>query len=138
MASQSPLKKYTSYLVYTGVALAVLSSFGYYFWTKNIHGLWFIILLFIGGMQWLSMAFVMKFAQHKAQTLLKQYQIAKMAKLFIFVLVLAAYTFLTEDKTDVFKFLTNFIAYYFVFFVLEAWFFQRWANALPKTPERNL
>jgi len=138
MASQSPLKKYTSYLTYTGVGLAVISSLGQYFWTTQMHPLWFILLLFVIGIQWLVFAFVSKFAQHKTNTMLKQYQIAKYAKLFIYMVVLALYVFaIKAEKKDAMAFLLNFIVYYIVFTALEAWFIHRWMNTLPQTPDKN-
>jgi hypothetical protein len=131
-ASKSPLQRYTSCLIYAGVALAILSSLGLWFWGgARVHKLWFILLLFMATVQWLVFAFTAKFAQHKTQTMLRQYQIAKYAKLFIYLIVLAVYVFAV--KTNAIAFLTNFIVYYLVFTVLEVWFFHRWLNSLPQT-----
>ena len=132
MASTSPLKKYTTYLATTGVILAVISSLGQYLWTKNIHPLWFILLLFIAGVQWLVFAFVAKFGQHQTKTLLKQYQIAKYAKMFIYMIVMATYVFTAKDKALAFAFLANFIVYYMVFTVLETIFIHRWISSLSR------
>jgi hypothetical protein len=137
MASKSPLKKYTSYLTYAGVGLAVISSLGQYFWTTHMHLLWPILLLFIIGVQWLVFAFVSKFGQHKTNTMLKQYQIAKYTKLFIYMIVLAVYVFAVKaEKKDAIAFLLNFIVYYIVFTALETWFIHRWMNTLPQTPDK--
>jgi len=138
MATKSTLNKYTSYLVYAGVVLAIISSLGQYFWDKNIvHPLWFILLLFIVCVQWMLFGFVSKFGQHKTSTMLKQYQIAKYAKLFIYMIVLAVYVFaIKESKDKSMAFLLNFIVYYVVFTVLETWFIHRWINTLPPTPEK--
>ncbi|MDR1951328.1 MAG: hypothetical protein LBP96_03760 [Bacteroidales bacterium] len=133
MASESPLKKYSRYLVYTGVGLGILSSFALYSWPGNVHPLWFIVLLFVMSVQWLTFAFVVKFAQHKTQTMLRQYQNAKFAKLLIYFIVLAAYVFAV--KTNAMTFLINFIVYYAAFTVLEAWYFHRWINTLPTTKD---
>ena len=138
MTSQSPLKKYTTYLVYAGVGLGVLSTLVQFFSHSAertyMHPLWFIFLLFIIGVQWLVFAFVAKFAQHKTTTMLKQYQIAKFAKLFIYMITLALYVF--TIRTNAMAFLLNFIVYYLVFTVLETWFIQRWMNTLPPTPDK--
>ena len=133
--STSPLQKYTTKLVVTGVALAIVSSLGqYYLPTVYVHPLWFILLLFVGGMQWLAFAFVLKFAQHKTQTLLRQYQVAKYAKLFIYMIVLIGYVFaVSSEKALSFAFLIDFIVYYTVFTGLEMYAFHRWMNTLPTT-----
>ena len=133
MASTSPLKKYTTYLAITGLVLAILSSFGQYFLPKFVHPLWFITLLFVIGVQWLVFAFVLKFGQHKTKTLFKQYQIAKFAKLFIYMITLIVYVFAV--KTTAFAFLITFLAYYLVYTAIETWFFQRWLNTLPQTKD---
>ncbi|MCL2683170.1 MAG: hypothetical protein FWE63_06805 [Bacteroidales bacterium] len=135
--STSPLKKYTTRLIITGVLLAIASSFGQYFWSKHVHPLWFIILLFVIIIQWLVFAFVVKFGQHKTQTLLRQYQIAKYAKLFIYLVALSIYVFTVKEKALVFAFLISFIVYYLVFTVLEAMSFHRWMNKLPTTKQYN-
>jgi hypothetical protein len=131
MKSKSPLAKYTSYLIYTGVFLAIVSSLGQLFWAKYMHPLWFILLLLIISVQWLVFGFVSKFGQHKTTTMLKQYQIAKFVKLFIYMVVLAVYVFAV--KTNAMAFLINFIVYYVFFTTLEVWFFHRWMNSLPQT-----
>jgi len=133
MASTSPLKKYTTYLATTGLILAVISSLAQYLWSSNVHPLWFLILLLVAGVQWLVFAFVVKFGQHKPQTLIKQYQIAKFAKLLIYFIVLAVYVF--GIRTNALGFLTNFIVYYIVFTILEAVFINRWMNKLPRTQD---
>ena len=139
MASTSPLKKYTTHLLIAGLVLAIISSFGLYYFPKYVHPLWFILLLFVIGVQWLVFAFVLKFGQHKTQTILKQHQIAKYAKLIIYLVVLSIYVFLFKsDKTLTLAFLISFIAYYLVFTVLEAWSFHRWMNSLPPTPNKKV
>ncbi|MDR0436736.1 MAG: hypothetical protein LBH22_00385 [Bacteroidales bacterium] len=135
--SISPLKKYTTKLIIAGVLLAIASSFGQYFWPNLVHPLWFILLLFVTAVQWLVFAFVVKFGQHKTQTLLKQYQVAKYAKLFIYLVALSIYVFTVKEKSLVFAFLISFIAYYLVFTVLEAMSFHRWMNKLPTTKQYN-
>ena len=137
MATKSALKKYTSYLVYAGVALAIISLLGQFLWDKNIHPLWFILLPFIVCVQWMVFGFVSKYEQHKTSTMLKQYQIAKYAKLFVYMIVLAVYVFaIKEPKDKSMAFLLNFIVYYIVFTVLETWFIHRWLNTVPPTPEK--
>jgi len=137
MTSTSPLQKYTKYLVITGVVLTILSAFAGYFSSDNMHPLWPVLLLFVIGVQWLVFAFVSKFAQHKTGTMLRQYQIAKYAKLAIYFIMLAIYVFaIKAEKKDAVAFLLNFIVYYLVFTVLEVWFFNRWMNTLPPTQEK--
>ncbi|MCL2416739.1 MAG: hypothetical protein FWD02_02255 [Bacteroidales bacterium] len=136
MNSVSPVRKYTRNLLITGAVLMVVSSLAQHFWSENMYPLWPILLLFIIGVQWLLFGFISKFAQHKPATLLKQYQIAKYAKMFIYMVVLAIYVF--AIRTNAMAFLLNFILYYLVFTVLETWFVQRWMNALPRTPEKKV
>jgi hypothetical protein len=134
MASKSPLAKYTSYLIYAGVFLGIISSLGMFYWHQNMHPLWFILLLFMIGVQWLVIAFTVKFGQHKTSTLLKQYQIAKYAKLFIYLILLIIYMF--GIKANIKAFAINFMVYYLFFTALEAWFFHKWMNTLPKMSEK--
>jgi len=100
-----------------------------------MYPLWPILLLFVIGVQWLVFGFVSKFAQHKPATLLKQYQIAKYTKMFIYMVVLVIYVF--AIRVNPMAFLMTFIVYYLVFTVLETWFIHRWMNALPRTPEKR-
>jgi hypothetical protein len=137
MTSQSPLAKYTKILVYAGVILAVASSLGNYFWGETrVHKLWFLLLLLVIGIQWLVIAFTTKFGQHKTSTLLKQYQIAKYAKLFIYMIALAITVWAIKVSHPV-TFLANFMIYYLVFTVIETWYFHKWMNTLPRTPEKH-
>ena len=131
MASVSSLKKYTTHLAIAGVSLAVLSSFGHYLWPQVVHPLWFIMLLFFLGIQWLVFAFVLKFGQHKPRTIVKQFQAAKFAKLCLFLIVMAVYVFTVKTKAMAFTFLITFIVYYSVFTALEMFSFQRWMGGLP-------
>lgn len=128
MASTSPLKKYTTYILVAVVLLGIVSSFGREYWPNIVHPLWFIELLVIAGLQWLVFAFVQKFAQHKLKTLVRQYQVAKTAKLVIFLVLMAIYVF--AIKTNALQFLIDFLVYYLVFFALEVWFFHRWMVSL--------
>jgi len=136
--STSPLQKYTTKLIVTGVALAVVSSLGqFYLRPVYVHPLWFILLLFVAGVQWLAFAFVLKFAQHKTQTLLRQYQVAKYAKLFIYMIVMIGYVFSTNRELSL-PFLIDFIVYYAVFTGLEMYAFHRWMNTLPTTKRQAI
>jgi hypothetical protein len=132
MTSSSPLKKYTNQLIITGVVLVVVSSLAQ-IWFEHIHKLWYIILLFMAGVQWLVFAFVLKFGQHKTKTLLKQYQIAKYAKMFIYLIVMAIYVFVIN--INALSFLGVFMVYYIAFTALEIFAFQRWMNTLPQTKD---
>jgi hypothetical protein len=136
MTSISPLKKYTTQLAIAGLCLAVVSSLGNWFKPEWVHSLWFILLLFVAGVQWLVFAFVIKFAQHKPQTLIRQYQTAKYAKLFVYLIALATYVFAV--KTNAMEFLITFMVYYVVFTALETWFFHRWMNTLPRTNHKDV
>jgi len=135
MNSVSPLRKYTRNLILTGVVLIVISSLAQYLWSNNIYPLWPILLLFVIGVQWLLFGFVSKFGQHKPATLLKQYQIAKYTKMFIYMIVLVIYVFVI--RTGAMAFLMTFIVYYLVFTVLETWYVHRWMNTLQRTPEKR-
>lgn len=136
MASTSPLKKYTTQLAIAGLCLAVVSSLAHWFKPNWVHSLWFILLLLVIGVQWLVFAFVIKFAQHKPQTLIRQYQIAKYAKMLVYLIVLAIYVFAV--KTNAMAFLITFMVYYVVFTALETWFFHRWMNRLPRTNHKDI
>ena len=133
--SSSPLRKYTNNLIITGIVLMVISAITNAFWSDNMYRLWPILLLFVITVQWLLFAFVSKFAQHKPATLLKQYQIAKYAKLFVYMIMLAIYVFAIQWHTM--AFLVTFIVYYLVFTVLETWYVQKWMNTLPRTPDKK-
>jgi hypothetical protein len=138
MASKSPLQKYTSYLVYAGLSLAILSAIGSYAWGETrVHKLWFLLLLLMIGTQWLVVAYTTKFAQHKTKTLFRQYQIAKYAKLIIYMIGLVIIVWAIKI-TQPLAFLTNFIVYYLVFTALETWFFHKWMNTLPPTKEHGI
>jgi hypothetical protein len=80
-------------------------------------------------------AFVQKFAQHKLKTLLRQYQIAKFAKLVVFVILLGIYVFVIKDNA--LQFLIDFLVYYMVFFLLEVWFFHRWMIVLNQSETKD-
>lgn len=138
MNSVSPLRRYSRILLITGAVLVVISTVSQQLLSNNIFGWWPILLLFMIGIQWLLFAFVSKFGQHKPPTLLKQYQIAKYAKLFAYMVGMALFTFLVFKKPEVrVAFLLTFIVYYLVFTFLETWFVHKWMNALPRTPERK-
>jgi len=131
--SISPLRKYTRNLLITGAVLAVISQLTQIFMSENIFPAWIVLLLFMVAIQWLLFAFVSKFAQHKQNTLLKQYQIAKYAKLFTYMIAIAIYAFVIQWHAM--PFLITFIVYYLIFTFLETWFVHRWMNTLPRTPD---
>jgi len=131
--SVSPLRQYTKNLLITGAVLAVISQLTQIFMSENIFPAWIVLLLFIVAIQWLLFAFVSKFAQHKQATLLKQYQIAKYAKLFVYIIAIAIYAFVIQWYPV--GFLITFIIYYLIFTFLETWFVHRWMNTLPRTPD---
>jgi hypothetical protein len=135
MASTSPLKKYTTWIVVAVVMLGIASSFGREYWPNIVHPLWFIELLVIAGLQWLMFAFVQKFAQHKLKTLLRQYQIAKFTKLVIFIILLGIYVFVIKDFAM--QVLIDFLVYYLIFFVLEIWFFHHWMVSLNRSETKT-
>ena len=148
MASSSPLRKYTAYLVIAGMALLIISAVVFlteYSELKagkvgiiyvNPH---FVFLLsFMVGVQWLVFAFTQKFAEQRPQTLLRQYQTAKFAKLLLYLIVLVVYFFVANDKKYIMSFLINFIVYYVVFTGLEVWFLQRWMKTLPTSKKEDV
>ena len=133
MLQKTSLQTYTTYLVSTGVFLGIISSLGLMFCYNYMHPLWFILLLLMFGVQWLVFAFVAKYGQDETNTMLKQYQIAKYAKLFIYLIIMVIYVF--TIKVNALAFLINFMAYYIVFTALEVWYIHKWMNTIPPTKE---
>ena len=135
-SSKSPLKKYTDLLIFFGLGLAVVSAIcGYTLGEERVHKLWFLLLLFIVAIQYLVVAYTVKFAQHETKTLLRQYQVARYAKLFIYMIMLAVCVWAVKLSNPV-AFLINFIIYYLIFTVLETVFFHKWMNKLPRTIDK--
>ena len=126
MRSASPLKKYTVYLAIVGLGLLAVSV-----WVSLlnerllVNPLYPFMLLFMTGTYWLVFAFTQRYAQHKPQTLVKQFHLAKLARNFAFLIIMAVYTF-SNSKADAMTFLLNFLVYYIAFSVLETIFLRRW------------
>ncbi len=124
------LKTYGIWLAVTAIILAMLSQYGDYRWDNYVHPFWFFILLGVTGVQWVALAYVYKFEKDGPQSILKRYHFAKMVKLFVFLVLLAIYTFSATDKTLAFSFLVDFLIYYSVLFGVETLYVQRWFKSL--------
>lgn len=126
------LKTYNSLIGIVSILLAIASSFGLWLWPDYFHPLWFIILLFVALVQWTTMAYTFKHQNKKPQIIVKHYQVAKLVKLFLFLILLTIYTFCSKDKAQAFAFLIDFLFYYGIFFGTETVFVQKWFKSIGK------
>ncbi|GHS85841.1 hypothetical protein FACS1894201_06030 [Bacteroidia bacterium] len=110
-------KSYRLFVIYLTAGLGVITSVLQWFVPAIIHPLWFIELLLIALIEWGLMAWLLHYKNSDIKAILRHYQTTKMAKLLLFLIILATYVFAIKEHA--FEFLICFLIYYVFFTVLE-------------------
>lgn len=106
-----------------GLAFAILSLVGRYFFPLWVHPLWFAELGWFIGVSLVIFRLVLPLFSQKPQDLVRKYQKLKWIKLLIFVTFMGSYVWFI--KTDALSFLITFMIYYWGFTFLETYQIQR-------------